>query len=115
VYHAGGAVKLECLKLYIGLLSMFRVFATFYTLVECTSDLSKYEKAFGLKVHHTELAVKVTNFVVKFLVLVKIILYLMMSVVGCKLFNFSCAAEPLKIFSQLSCSQGWQSRWTSRR
>ena len=67
---------------------MFRVFATFYILVECTSDLSKYEKAFGMKVHHTGLAVKVTNFVMKFLVLFKIILYLMMSVAGCKLINF---------------------------
>ena len=94
---------------------MFRVFATFYTLVECTSDLSKYEKASGMKVHHTGLAVKVTNFVMKFLVLFKIILYFVMFVAGCKLFNFSCAAEPLKIFSQLSCSQGWQSGWTSRR
>jgi hypothetical protein len=82
--HAGGAVKLGCLKL----LSMFRVFATFYTLVECTSDLSKYEKASGIKVHHKELAVKVTNFVVKFLVLFKIIFSLVMSVVECKLINF---------------------------
>ena len=67
---------------------MFRVFATFYTLVECTSDLSKYEKASGMKVHHTGLAVKVTNFVMKFLVLFKIILYFVMFVAGCKLFNF---------------------------
>jgi hypothetical protein len=67
---------------------MFRVFATFYTLVECTGDLSKYEKASGMKVHHTGLAVKVTNFVVKFLVLFKIIIYLVMSVVECKLINF---------------------------
>ena len=67
---------------------MFRVFATFYTLVECISDLSKYEKASVMKVHHTGLAVKVTNFVVKFLVLFKIILYLVMSVVEYKLINF---------------------------
>jgi hypothetical protein len=67
---------------------MFRVFATFYTLVECISDLSKYEKASGMKVHHTGLAVKVTNFVMKFLVLFKIILYFVMSVAGCKLINF---------------------------
>jgi hypothetical protein len=67
---------------------MFRVFATFYTLVECTSDLSKYKKASGMKVHHTGLPVKVTNFVVKFLVLFKIILYLVMSVVEYKLINF---------------------------
>ena len=52
---------------------MFRVFATIYTLVEYTSDLSKYEKASGLKVHHTGVAVKVTN-------LFKIILYLVMFV-----------------------------------
>ena len=41
-----------------------------------------------MKVHHTELAVKVTNFVMKFLVLFKIILYFVMSVAGCKLINF---------------------------
>ena len=88
MYHAGVAVKLGCLKLKSGLLSMLRVFATIYTLVECTSDLSKYEKASGMKVHHTGVAVKVTNFVVKFLVLFKIILYLVMSVVEYKLINF---------------------------
>ena len=89
---------------------MFRVFTTFYTLVECTSDLSKYEKASGMKVHHTGLAVKV-----KFLVLFKIILFFVMSVAECKLINFECAVEPLKSFSQLSCAQEWQSGWTSRR
>jgi hypothetical protein len=94
---------------------MFRVFATIYTLVVCTSDLSKFEKASGLKVHHTGVAVKVTNFVMKFLVLFKIILYLVMSVAECKLINFECAAEPLNSFSQLSCAQEWQSGWPSRR
>ena len=83
---------------------MFRVFATIYTLVECTSDLSKYEKASGMKVHHTGVAVKVTNFMVKVLVLFKIILYLVMSVAECKLINFECAAEPFKRFSQPSCA-----------
>ena len=57
VYQAGVAVKL----IYLLLFSMFRVFATLYILVECTSDLIKYEKASGLKVHHTEVAVIVTN------------------------------------------------------
>ena len=76
VYQAGVAVKL----IYLLLFSMFRVFATFYILVQCTSDLIKYEKASGLKVHHTGVAVKVTNFVRKFLVLFKIILYLVMFV-----------------------------------
>jgi hypothetical protein len=52
VYQARAAVKL---------FSMFRVFATLYILVECTSDLIQYEKASGLKVHHTEVAVIVTN------------------------------------------------------
>ena len=41
-----------------------------------------------MKVHHTGLAVKVTNFVMKFLVLFNIILYFVMFVAGCKLFNF---------------------------
>ena len=57
VYQAGVAVKL----IYLLLFSMFRVFATLYILVECTSDLIKYEKASGLKVHHTEVAVIVKN------------------------------------------------------
>ena len=52
VYQARAAVKL---------FSMFRVFATLYILVECTSDLIQCEKASGLKVHHTEVAVIVTN------------------------------------------------------
>ena len=88
MYHAGVAVKLGCIKLKSGLLCMLRVFATIYTLVECTSDLSKYEKVSGMKVHHTGVSVKVTNFVMKFLVLFKIILYFVMFVAGCKLFNF---------------------------
>ena len=52
VYHAGVAVKLGCLKLKSGLLCMLRDFATIYTLAECTGDLSKYEKASVMKVHH---------------------------------------------------------------
>jgi hypothetical protein len=88
---------------------MSRVFDTIYTLVECTSDLSKYKKASGMEVNHTGVAVIVKNFVVKFLVLFKIILYMVMSVVECKLINFECAADPLKSFTQISCAQEWQS------
>jgi hypothetical protein len=76
VYQAGVAVKL----IYLLLFSMFRVFATFYILVECTSDLIKYEKASGLKVHHTEVAVKVTN-------LFNFILYFVMFVASCSTLN----------------------------
>ena len=41
-----------------------------------------------MKAHHSGLAVKVTSFVMKFLVLFNIILYFVMFVAGCKLFNF---------------------------
>ena len=54
---------------------MFRVFATFYNWFEYISDLNSYEKAFGLKANHSGLAVKVTNFVLKFLVWFNIIIY----------------------------------------
>ena len=54
---------------------MFRVFATFYNWFEYISDLNSYEKAFGLKANHSGLAVKVTNFVLKFLVWFNIIYF----------------------------------------
>ena len=54
---------------------MFRVFATFYNLFECISDLNYYEKVFGMKANHSGLAVKVTYFVLKFLVWFNIIIY----------------------------------------
>ena len=107
MYHAGVAVKLGCLKLKSGLLCMLRDFATIYTLAECTSDLalSQYEKTSGIIVHHAGVAVKVTFYMVKSLVLFKIILnYLMMSMTECKLINFETADEPMKRFSQKSCA-----------
>ena len=54
---------------------MFRVFATFYIWFEYIIDLNSYEKAFGLKANHSGLAVKVTTFVLKFLVCFNIIIY----------------------------------------
>ena len=107
VYHAGVAGKLGCLKLKSGLLCKLGNFATIYTLAECTSDLVLriFEMVSGIIVHHAGVAAKVTFYLVKFLILFKIILnYLEMSVAECKLINFECAAEPLKRVSQQSCA-----------